>query len=52
MEGKVKSGDEIRIKWNIEYYFLHGLRLMPYKLPFDPETEPAVFDAWFRGRQN
>jgi len=44
----MKSGDAIRLKFQTEYYFLHGLRLVFYKL----ETDPGVFDAWWKGRQN
>jgi hypothetical protein len=44
----MKSGDILRIKWQTEYYFLHGLFLLPYKI----DTSPGVLAAWFKGVQN
>jgi len=46
------TGDEIKILWQKEYWLLHGLSVIPYKFAFDHETEPAFFDAWWKGRQN
>lgn len=46
------TSNEIKSKWQKEYWLLHVLMVIPYKLPFNPETEPAVLDAWREGGKN
>jgi len=44
----MKSGDAIKLKFQTEYYFLHGLRLKLYRF----DTDPGILAAWWKGRQN